>query len=169
MNVAAIGLSLLVSILNLKFKDNNVKINRGIEIYGDKFKVITEKECPYIEIHVGTDSQNHRRYTIYNTVIAYRYGNRGVHYIIHSEKIKKIKDRWTRLWKEAEMSIETAELVTSKIKVQIEIDLDFNSDERHFSNKLVQAASGWAASLGYKVNIKPDNQIATKAADYHCR
>ena len=33
----------------LKFKDNNVKINRGIEIYGDKFKVITEKECPYIE------------------------------------------------------------------------------------------------------------------------
>lgn len=33
----------------LKFKDNDVKINRGIEIYGDKFKVITEKECPYIE------------------------------------------------------------------------------------------------------------------------
>jgi predicted RNase H-related nuclease YkuK (DUF458 family) len=88
---------------------------------------------------------------------------------LHSEKVKKIKDRWTRLWREAEMSIETAELVTSKIKVQIEIDLDFNSDERHFSNKLVQAASGWAASLGYKVNIKPDNQIATRAADYHCR
>ncbi len=127
------------------------------------------EECPYVEIHVGTDSQNHRRNTIYNTVIAYRYGNRGVHYILHSEKVKKIKDRWTRLWREAEMSIETAELVSSKIKVKIEIDLDFNSDERHFSNKLVQAASGWAASLGYKVNIKPDNQIATKAADYHCR
>jgi predicted RNase H-related nuclease YkuK (DUF458 family) len=24
-------------------------------------------------------------------------------------------------------------------------------------------------SLGYKTNIKPDNQIATKAADHHCR
>ena len=33
----------------LTFKDNQVKINRGIEVYGDNFKVITEKECPYIE------------------------------------------------------------------------------------------------------------------------
>jgi hypothetical protein len=24
-------------------------------------------------------------------------------------------------------------------------------------------------SLGYKTNIKPDNQIATRAADHHCR
>lgn len=127
------------------------------------------EKCPYVEIHIGTDSQNHRRHTIYNIAIAYRYGNRGVHYILHSTKIKKVKDRWTRLWKEAEMSIETAELVSSKIKVKIEIDLDFNNDERHFSNRLVQAASGWATSLGYKVNIKPDNQIATRAADHHCR
>jgi len=33
----------------LKFKDNQVKINQGFDLYGDKFKVITEKECPYIE------------------------------------------------------------------------------------------------------------------------
>ena len=44
-----------------------------------------------------------------------------------------------------------------------------NSDEKHFSSKLVQPAVGWAASLGYKTNIKPHNQIATKAADHHCR
>ena len=35
------------------------------------------KECPYAEIHVGTDSQNHRRTTVYVTAIAYRYGNRS--------------------------------------------------------------------------------------------
>jgi len=33
----------------LEYGDNQLKINRGIEVYGDNFKVITEKECPYIE------------------------------------------------------------------------------------------------------------------------
>ncbi len=127
------------------------------------------EECPYVEIHIGTDSQNHRRATYYSTVIAYRFGNRGVHYIMHNQRVGKIKDRWTRLWKEAELSIELAQLLTSKVKVQVQIDLDFNADEKHFSNTLVQAASGWATSLGYRVNIKPDNQIATRAADHHCR
>jgi predicted RNase H-related nuclease YkuK (DUF458 family) len=126
-------------------------------------------DCPYVEIHVGTDSQNHRRHTVYSTVIAYRYGNRGVHYIVHLQRVPKIKDRWTRLWHEAELSIETAEWLTQRIKVQIQIDLDYNVDERYFSSRLVQAASGWATSLGYRVNIKPDNQIATRAADHHCR
>jgi predicted RNase H-related nuclease YkuK (DUF458 family) len=126
-------------------------------------------DCPYVEIHVGTDSQNHRRHTVYSTVIAYRYGNRGVHYIVHLQRVTKIKDRWTRLWHEAELSIETAEWLTQRIKVQIQIDLDYNVDERYFSSRLVQAASGWATSLGYRVNIKPDNQIATRAADHHCR
>lgn len=125
--------------------------------------------CPYVEIHVGTDSQNHRRHTVYSTVIAYRYGNRGVHYILHTHRVPKIKDRWTRLWHEAELSIETAEWLTGRIKVQIQIDLDYNVDERYFSSRLVQAASGWASSLGYRVNVKPDNQVATRAADHHCR
>ena len=46
-------------------------------------------ECPYVEVHIGTDSQNHRRSKVYVTVIAYRYGNRGVHYILHKQKMKK--------------------------------------------------------------------------------
>ena len=28
-------------------------------------------ECPYIEVHIGTDSQNHRRRTVYVTAIAF--------------------------------------------------------------------------------------------------
>jgi predicted RNase H-related nuclease YkuK (DUF458 family) len=126
-------------------------------------------EYPVIDIHVGTDSQNHRKYTYYTIVIAYRYGNRGVHYILHKIKEKKIKDKWTRLWKEAELTIETAEFISKKINIKLQLDFDYNIDEKYFSNKLVQAASGWANSLGYKVNIKPNNQIATRAADYHCR
>jgi UDP-2,3-diacylglucosamine pyrophosphatase LpxH len=33
----------------LEYKDNDLKINKGLELYGDKYKVITEKEAPYIE------------------------------------------------------------------------------------------------------------------------
>ena len=127
------------------------------------------RECPWVEVHVGTDSQNHRRSTVYVTAIAYRYGNRGVHYIYTKQKVKKIRDKWTRLWNEADYSIEVAEWLTKKVSVKIEIDLDYNSDEKHFSSKLVQPTVGWAMSLGYKTNIKPHNQIATKAADHHCR
>jgi len=126
-------------------------------------------ECPYVEIHVGTDSQNHRRSTVYVTAIAYRYGNRGVHYIYHKHKVKKIRDKWTRLWNEADYSIEVANFLTSKMNVKLEIDLDYNAQEQYFSSKLVGPVVGWVNSLGYKANIKPDNQIATKAADFHCR
>jgi predicted RNase H-related nuclease YkuK (DUF458 family) len=47
--------------------------------------------------------------------------------------------------------------------------MDYNQDEFSQSNKLIGATRGWAVSLGYKVNVKPDIQIATRAADYHCR
>ena len=80
-----------------------------------------------------------------------------------------IDDIWKRLWKEAEMSIEVAEWLSNQINVKIEIDMDYNSDEKFISNKLISAAKGWANSLGYKVNVKPNNQIATKAADHHCK
>ena len=70
--------------------------------------------------------------------------------------------------KETELSIEIAQILNNK-EINIEIDMDYNSDERYFSNKLVAVAKGWANSLGFKVNIKPFNQIATSAADYHSK
>ena len=127
------------------------------------------RESPTVAIHIGTDSQNTAEWTKFSTVIAYRFGNRGVHYISHNTKVPKITDMWTRLWKEAVMSIETAEWLTAQLNVKIEIDMDYNGDEKEKSHKLISAAKGWANSLGYKVNVKPNNQIATRAADYQCR
>ena len=127
------------------------------------------KEYPYVQIHIGSDSQNIGKSTKYATVIAYRFGSRGVHYILSKRDEILIKDMWTRLWKEAEMSIDVAEWLTRQVSVKVEIDMDYNSDENFKSNKLISATKGWANSLGYKVNVKPDNQIATKAADYHCK
>ena len=80
-----------------------------------------------------------------------------------------INDIWSRLWKEAELSLEVAEWLTKQVNIKVEIDMDYNNDVSFQSNKLVAATKGWANSLGYKVNIKPFKQIATKAADHHCK
>ena len=127
------------------------------------------RDYPTVKIHIGSDSQNIGKKTKYATVIAYRYGSRGVHYILSKKTELLIKDMWTRLWKEAEMSIDIAQWLTHQVSVRVEIDMDYNSDENFKSSKLISATKGWANSLGYKVNIKPNNQIATKAADYHCK
>ena len=127
------------------------------------------KDYPNVQIHIGSDSQNIGKKTRYATVIAYRYGSRGVHYILSKKNEALLKDMWSRLWKEAEMSIDVAEWLTNQISVRVEIDMDYNSDENFKSSKLISATKGWANSLGYKVNVKPNNQIATKAADYHCK
>ncbi len=127
------------------------------------------KEHPNVQIHIGSDSQNVGKSSKYATVIAYRFGHRGVHYILSKKVEILITDMWIRLWKEAEMSIDVAEWLTHQVSVKVEIDMDYNSDENFKSNKLISATKGWANSLGYKVNIKPNNQIATRAADYHCK
>ena len=121
------------------------------------------KDYPNVQIHIGSDSQNVGKKTRYATVIAYRYGSRGVHYILSKKNEALLKDMWSRLWKEAEMSIDVAEWLTNQISVRVEIDMDYNSDENFKSSKLISATKGWANSLGYKVNVKPNNQIATKA------
>ena len=127
------------------------------------------RDYPTVKIHIGSDSQNIGKKTKYATVIAYRYGSRGVHYILSKKTELLIKDMWTRLWKEAEMSIDIAQWLTHQVSVKVEIDMDYNSDENFKSSKLISASKGWANSLGYKVNVKPNNQVATKAADYHCK
>ena len=142
---------------------------RGNPIDPVKHTLDVIKNYPYVEINIGTDSQNINRQSRYTTVIAYRLGSRGVHYILSKTHVNIIRDMWTRLWKEAEFSVDTAEWLTKKVSIRVEIDMDYNEDESYKSHKLISAAKGWANSLGYKVNVKPNNQIATRAADYHCK
>lgn len=130
---------------------------------------------PMVKIHIGTDSQNHTTTTSYATVIAFHMkgglngGGQGVHCLYQKQKFNKIKDKYIRLFKEAEMSIEVANWLTDLINIKVEIDLDYNNDKKFFSSKLVESTRGWAISEGYKVNIKPGAQIATRFADYLCK
>ena len=48
------------------------------------------------------------------------------------------------------------------------VDLDFNSDEKQKSNKLVSASVGFVESMGLKANVKPAILPAISAADMMC-
>ena len=138
----------------------------GKEIDPIAYTLNIMERFPDVEIHIGTDSYSLSDQTKYVTAIAYRYKESGVHDIPSKHTVPKRKDIWTRLWKETELSIQIAQELKSNKKISLEIDMDYNEDNRFYSNKLVSVAKGWANSLGFKVNIKPYRQIATSAADY---
>lgn len=126
--------------------------------------VITNHEN--VKIYVGTDSINSKQFTTYCTVVAFRYGTNGAHFIYSKIIIAKIKDRWARLWKEVELSVEVANYLKS-FGINIEmIELDLNSDKKWMSNSVVGSGVGYCMGMGYNANIKPEEQISTRAADH---
>ena len=123
-----------------------------------------------VEVHVGCDSQNHKRHTVYVTTVVFRFPNNGAHVIYRRERVPKILDMWTKLWGETERSVELANLILEECNLRVnQIDLDFNSDSQYASHKLVSASSGYITSLGFKSEVKPDLLTAAWAANVLCQ
>lgn len=124
---------------------------------------------PGIKVFVGTDSQNYQRNTVYVSTVVLRYENNGAHVLYQKEKVPKITDRWTRLWDELNRSIDLAGYLRNEGGIYVsQIDLDFNSDPKFFSHKLLPAAVGYVQSMGYRARSKPDLLMATWAANVLC-
>jgi predicted RNase H-related nuclease YkuK (DUF458 family) len=132
-------------------------------------------ENPDTKIIIGTDSQNYDFKTTYVTVIAFRYNQRGVHCIYRKivydwNTDQRFRDNWYRLYHEAELSVAAAKWIDANTPYDvISIDLDYNSDPAYLSNTVLSAGKGLAVASGYQCNVKPDSQIAAKAADNFCR
>ncbi|MCH2215668.1 MAG: ribonuclease H-like YkuK family protein [Flavobacteriales bacterium] len=123
-------------------------------------------DYPHVKIYVGSDSQNYSSKTLYATTVVFRFENNGAHVIYHRESTPLVKDMWTRLWGELQRSIDVAGYLKFECGLPIEqIDLDLNSDPEFPSNKVFQAAVGYAQSMGYKAKTKPDLLMATWAAN----
>lgn len=123
-----------------------------------------------LKIYIGTDSQNSANKSNYATAIVFRYGQNGCHYVYKKLQVPRIRDHFSRLFKEAELTIETAELITNEIPIKIEaLEFDYNNTKKTKSTQVISAATGWAHGLGYKTKVKPDEMIASKAADHLCR
>lgn len=122
-----------------------------------------------LEIHVGCDSQNKGVHTTYVTTIVLRYPGQGAHVLYNKERVPVIRDMFTKLWGEVERSIALAEHLKSSLGVSVhQIDLDYNEDPVHASNKLLSTASGYVQSMGYVVKAKPDLLMAVWAANVLC-
>lgn len=126
---------------------------------------LKEHEGREIKIYLGSDSQNKDRITSYATTVVFHVANTGCHVIFRRERVEVIKDVWTRLWKEAEKSVEVA-LYLRENGIEVDtIDLDYNIDPKKKSNRLVPAAVGYIESLGFKARVKPELLPAVHAAD----
>ena len=128
------------------------------------------KEHPNLKIHISTDSQNFGSKSVYATVVVFRHGTKGAHYIYNKIKIPRINDVFTRLYKEGELSLECAQYIQENLSVKVfAVEFDYNNKKITKSTNLVNVMKGWAESMGYRALVKPDELIAAKAADHLCR
>ena len=118
-----------------------------------------------VKMYLGCDSQTKADKTTYATTLVFHVESSGCHVIYKKEVVPVIRDMWNRLWKETELSVEAAiYLRENGIEINT-IDLDYNIDPIHESNRLVKAAVGYVESLGFKARVKPELLPAVYAAD----
>lgn len=149
------------------------KTGKEVDIVVHSKKMLKKYSGKYddLKIYVGTDSQNKRRKTVFATVIVYRFGTRGAHYIFSREKVKKIPDskRFMRLWDEVERSLTVAKYLRSHDIPIYRVDLDYNRKQNTGSHMVVASGAGYVIGEGFNVSTKPDELVATKAADHLVR
>lgn len=150
--------------MQFRILDSSHRIDNGIEYI--KNILNSNPDCI---ISIGCDSQNSRKYCAYVTAIAFRYPGLGAHVIYQSHHVPKIKDKFSRLWKETEESVEMAKVLKEN-DIQVDaIELDFNKVKTAGSNMMVAPSVGYVVGLGFKALTKPDELIAVRAADYILR
>ena len=145
-------------------------LRAGGEVDPIKYSLDIQAQYPKkwddLRIYVAVDSQVKKKGHMFVGIIAYRFpGNRGAHFIHCKEFTKKYVNHEEKLRKEVEFAIEIAQALTEAgVKVHC-IDFDFNENDLAFSHKVVSYAKGWALGMGYSCTVKPEEQVASRAAD----
>lgn len=100
---------------------------------------------PDITLYVGSDSQNRRRFTTFATVIAFRNGSRGTHFIFSREHVKpRMRSVEHRLMEEWRRTVDVANwLMQNGIRVDC-VEFDANRDSRWGSNRIIDVAVSYA-------------------------
>lgn len=125
---------------------------------------------PDSEIYVGCDSQNRKKHTNFGAVVVLHHSSRGGHVLYAYFEVDRIKDQFTRLFKEVQTSLEIAEYLRSNDVQKVDyVDIDLNPDPKFGSNFVLRTAVGYVESMGYESRIKPFAAAATYAADRVCK
>jgi predicted RNase H-related nuclease YkuK (DUF458 family) len=153
------------------------------QINGEKIDNIVsyslQKKLEGYSVFVGCESIVIGGKIYYIVVVAFRKGSNGVHFVYSKVNVPTMKshdgkpDIFTRLWKEAQYTLEISELLVESGMIhreEITVEFDYNNLKPTISNKLVASTSGWAYGLGYvNVLLKSDVQFAVKAANQICQ
>lgn len=131
------------------------------------------------QIHIGSDSQQAGKTTIYSTVLVVLTPGKGGMVYYTEERVSRVRELRERLYKEVWHSTELAMEITSTPDIggngsiadmnDVTIHIDANTvagNGRFKSNKWAQELAGMAAAQGFKTLLKPDAWAASHCADH---
>lgn len=131
-----------------------------------KGKIAENKD---VDLYIGCDSQNDGGKTKYACVIVLHYPRNGGHVLFMKHDVERIKDKFSKLWKEVEISVEVA-LYLEKHGIHAKyVDIDLNPDPKFGSNSVLRSAAGFVESNGFVPRAKPYALAASYAADKLCK
>lgn len=116
-------------------------------------------------LHVGSDSQHYGGATNYVTVVAVIDPGSGGRVFYRGQSIPRTASLAHKLFREAELSLETALLLSHHFAHDIVVHVDANEDLRHMSSQYVRSLAGMVLGHGFQVRVKPDSWAATHVAD----
>jgi predicted RNase H-related nuclease YkuK (DUF458 family) len=125
---------------------------------------------PDHRLYIGCDSHNSGNKTTFAVAIVLHHSGKGGHVIYSRLITPKMTSKHERLWKEVELSVETAQLIIdSGIQKPDYIDIDLNPDPRYQSNSLLRAAVGLIESMGIEARYKTLSPWSISIADTLCK
>lgn len=158
----------------MEFKFKNLSTRELVPNISDYYNEILTKH-PFIDVYVSTDSQARYDRLVYATVIGFHmfdqtYKGKGASVLYSRYTLprnlygKAARYDYAKLYSETAYSLDVAKYLESLgIKVQY-IELDYNMDEKYFSNKVLLDAINEVKANGFDFTCKP-NAMLTYAAD----
>jgi len=130
---------------------------------------VAEASASGQEVHIGTDSLQTGRSTSFVTVIAVLNPPKGGRAVYTQMVVPRIKSLRERLMREVWLSVELGLRLSPKIKGDLTIHIDANTDAKHLSSRYVQELIGLVVGQGFKALWKPNAWASTTVADWAVR
>ncbi len=127
------------------------------------------------KIFIGTDSDvSKKKVTFCRAICIHGPRTSGFYYVSrHKESHKRYPDLFSRISEEARLSIETADMVCSKLdisKSKIELHLDVSPLENNTKTSVFSdSLKGFIRGVGYDCKLKPNAWASQSVADKHSK
>lgn len=150
----------------IKYRTYNGTVIDDITVYVSDYIALH----PTVEIHLGCDSQREGGNIIYGLALCLYVPGHGGHVVKKKIKVNSNPNRYEKLWREVEISVEAADELGCVIEnQQLTIHVDYNSKPNTGSNGLYDAGLGYITGHGYKALGKPNAWASSVVADRVCR